>query len=120
MTLRGRWILIGIVTVLMSYLALPSFFSDEARASHWWLGKDGMTLGLDLQGGVHWLLRVDEDAAVQRELERVQSAIADAASEGKVELSASEVKAGALTLHGDLAGLRKIVDENAPSADVDE
>jgi preprotein translocase subunit SecD len=119
-TVRNRWILIGAVTVLMSWLALPSFFSDEARASHWWLGKDGMTLGLDLQGGVHWLLRVDEDAAVQRELERIQSSVAEAANDAKTEIKSSDVKAGVLTLHGDVAALRKIAEQSAPSADVDE
>jgi preprotein translocase subunit SecD len=119
-TLRGRWILIGIVTVMMAYLALPSFFSDEARASHWWLRKDGMTLGLDLQGGIHWLLRVDSDAAVQRELEKIQSTIADEASEAKTEFGGAEIKGATLTLRGDLAGLRKLLDENTQSVDVDE
>jgi len=119
-TLRSRWILIGVVTLVMAYLSLPSFFSDEQRANHWWLGKDGMTLGLDLQGGIHWLLRVDQDAVTQRELEKIASGISDAASEGKVELTSSEVKAGVLTLKGDLPGLRKLIDETAPGVDVDE
>ncbi|MFI5315518.1 MAG: protein translocase subunit SecD [Myxococcota bacterium] len=119
MTLRGRWILIGIVTVVMGYLSLPSFFSDEARASHWWLAKDGMTLGLDLQGGIHWLLRVDADAAVQRELEKIQSNIADEASEAKTEYGGSALKDDTLVVHGDLAGLRKLLDQN-PQVDVDE
>jgi preprotein translocase subunit SecD len=119
-SLRARWILIGVVSVLMLWMAAPSFFSDQARADHWWLSKNGVTLGLDLQGGVHWLLRVDEDAAVQRELEKIQGSIQDAATEGKVELKSSEAKAGSLTLHGDLPGLRKIVDDTAASVDVDE
>jgi preprotein translocase subunit SecD len=119
-TLRGRWILIAVVTVVMTYLALPSFFSEEARASHWWLRKDGMTLGLDLQGGIHWLLRVDADAAVQRELEKIQSTVTDAASEAKVELTGGEIKGDTLILRGDIPGLRKVLDDSAQSVDVDE
>jgi len=120
-SLRGRWILIAVVTVTMTYLSLPSFFSDEDRASHWWLRQDGMTLGLDLQGGIHWLLRIDTDAAVQRELEKVASGVSDSAEEGKVALASSVVKDGALTLRGDLPGLRKILEESAgESVDVEE
>jgi preprotein translocase subunit SecD len=119
-TLRGRWILIAIVTVAMAYLALPSFFSEEQRASHWWLRKDGMTLGLDLQGGIHWLLRVDEDAAVQRELEKIQTTLGDAASEAKTEIAGTEIKGDTLVVKGDLPALRKLIDENVQSVDVDE
>src|SRR5262249_28094847 len=104
MSLRSRWILIGAITLVMAYWSLPSFFSEEQRAEHWWLRKDGMTLGLDLQGGIHWLLRVDQDAALQHELEKVASSVSDAAGEAKVELTSSEVKAGKLTLKGDLPG----------------
>jgi len=119
-TLRNRWILIGVVTVMMTYLALPSFFPEKERGKHWWLRSEGMTLGLDLQGGVHWLLRVDEKAAVQRELEKVQATITDAATEAKVSLAGAEVKGDALILKGDVPGLRKIVDENVRIVDVDE
>ena len=120
MTLRGRWILIGVVTLMMSYLALPSFFPERERGQHWWLRGDGITLGLDLQGGVHWLLRVDEKAAVQRELEKVQATITDAATEAKVPLESPEIKGDTVVLHGDLSGLRKIIDDNVRVVDVDE
>jgi len=119
-TLRGRWILIGVVTLMMSYLALPSFFPERERGQHWWLRGDGITLGLDLQGGVHWLLRVDEKAAVQRELEKVQATITDAATEAKVPLESPEIKGDTVVLHGDLSGLRKIIDDNVRVVDVDE
>ncbi|HTO70409.1 MAG TPA: protein translocase subunit SecD [Myxococcota bacterium] len=121
MTLRSRWIMIGAVTVMMVWLALPSFLpAPKAGEEHWWLPKKGMRLGLDLQGGIHWLLRVDQDAAVKRELEKVQSSIADAASDGKIELKSGEVKGDQLFLHGDVPGLRKLVEANAPNVDVDE
>ena len=92
MSLRSRWILIGVVTLTMAYLALPSFFPESERGKHWWLRAEGMTLGLDLQGGVHWLLRVDTDAAIQRELEKLQTTIADAATEAKLTVDGFEIK----------------------------
>ncbi|HTO07282.1 MAG TPA: protein translocase subunit SecD [Myxococcota bacterium] len=120
MTLRNRWILIGAVTAIMAYLSLPSFFPEDQRNAHWWLRGDGMTLGLDLQGGIHWLLRVDTDAAVQRELEKVASAVTDAAGEQKLEGVTTEIKGDTLLLHGDTPAIRKLLDENAPQVDVDE
>ena len=121
MSLRARWIMIGTITVLMAYLALPSFFSQEQRdAGHWWLRQDGITLGLDLQGGVHWLLRIDSDTAVQQELKKLKSNVETWAEEGKVALTSAEVKGESLDLRGDLPGLRKLVDENLDIVDVAE
>ena len=121
MTLRSRWILIGVVTLSMAYLALPSFFPESERGKHWWLRAEGMTLGLDLQGGVHWLLRVDTDAAIQRELEKLQTTIADAASEAKLSPPSFEIKGATLVVKGgDIGALRKLVDDNVQIANVEE
>ncbi len=75
MTLRWRGIWVGLLAVSMAYLALPSFFSDEERLESGWIRDEGLNLGLDLQGGIHWLLRIDTNTAVRQELERVQSVL---------------------------------------------
>ncbi len=121
MSLRARWIMIGSITVLMAYLALPSFFSQEERdADHWWLREEGLTLGLDLQGGVHWLLRIDADTAVAQELKRLKSSIEGWAEDAKVAVAGAEIAGDSLELRGDVAALRKIVDENLQIVDVAE
>ena len=73
MTLRWRGIWVGLLAVMMAYLALPSFFSDEERLASGWIRDEALNLGLDLQGGIHWLLRIDTRTAVRQEMERVHS-----------------------------------------------
>ncbi len=75
MTLRWRGIWVGLLAVSMAYFALPSFFSDEERLESGWIRDEGLNLGLDLQGGIHWLLRIDTNTAVRQEMERVQSVL---------------------------------------------
>ena len=48
------------------------------------LGAKPMYLGLDLRGGVHFLLQVDMDAAIDQALERYQSDIRSTLRENKV------------------------------------
>jgi preprotein translocase subunit SecD len=113
--------MIGSIVFLMIYLSLPTFFSQEQRdAGHWWLRQDGITLGLDLQGGVHWLLRIDTETAVQQELTKLKGNIEGWAEEGKIALASAELKAETLELRGDLPGLRKIIDDNLQIVDVTE
>jgi SecD/SecF fusion protein len=63
---------IGMLAVLIVFSVLaivPSFYPD---APGWWkkyLAPDGLKLGLDLQGGIHLVLRVDLDKAVENSLE---------------------------------------------------
>ena len=121
MSLRARWILIGAITGLMAWLSLPSFFSQAQRdAGHWWLREDGLTLGLDLQGGVHWLLRIDSETAVQQELKKLKGNAEGWAEEAKISLASAELAGDSLELRGDLAGLRKVVDDNLQIVDISE
>ena len=106
----------------MAYLALPSFFPQSERdASTGGCAPTGMTLGLDLQGGVHWLLRVDTDAAIQRELEKLQSDHRRRRERGEGHARrASRSRATTLIVKGgDLGALRKLVDDNVQIANVD-
>jgi len=77
LTLRTRGIWVGFLTLVMLYLALPSFFSDQERLESGWIRDQGLNLGLDLQGGIHWLLRIDTNTAVRQEMERVQFVLRD-------------------------------------------
>ncbi len=121
MSLRARWIMIGAITAMMVYLALPSFFSQATLdEKHWWLRDEGLTLGLDLQGGVHWLLRIDSETAIAQELKRLSSSIAGLAEDAKIPLVSDELEGDSLVLRGDVAALRKLVDENLEIVDVSE
>lgn len=120
MSLRARWILIAVTTALMAWFALPSFFPTQAREGRWWLRSEGVALGLDLQGGIHWLLRIDDQTAIAQELAKLKGNLETLAEEGKVTLAGAQVANAALELRGDLPGLRKLVEENIEIVDVEE
>ena len=59
----------------------PSFYKD---APEWWtkyLAPQGLKLGLDLQGGMHVVLRVDLDKAVENSLDLAASDLKDGLAE---------------------------------------
>ena len=68
-----RTAIILIVTVLGIFLAIPNFFSKETTAN-WpsFLPHDGMTLGLDLQGGSYLLLQVNRESIITERLKEVR------------------------------------------------
>jgi len=68
-SLKWRAVLICSVIVLALVYILPTF----TRVPIWWqdnLPAEKISLGLDLQGGVHLLLEVEADKAVENTLER--------------------------------------------------
>jgi preprotein translocase subunit SecD len=58
MSLRAKVIWISTIAILMALLAFPSFFTEDKRRSSLLIPDQGISLGLDLQGGIHWLLKI--------------------------------------------------------------
>jgi len=78
--LRGRLLLLLVVTVVSVILALPSFpwlyqkLPDGVKRV---LSHRGLSLGLDLQGGIHLVLEVEEERAVEIAVDRFRKAVDD-------------------------------------------
>jgi preprotein translocase subunit SecD len=78
--LRGRLLLLLVVTVVSVILALPSFpwlyqsLPDDIKRV---LSHRGLSLGLDLQGGIHLVLEVEEERAVEIAVDRIRKAMDD-------------------------------------------
>ncbi|MEQ1795526.1 MAG: protein translocase subunit SecD [Nitrospira sp.] len=76
----GRFALLALVVVLSVVFFLPSYkplyqgLPDWARKI---LPDKGITLGLDLQGGIHMVMEVDEDRAVEIAVERSVNSLQD-------------------------------------------
>ncbi len=76
----GRFALLALVVVLSVVFFLPSYkplyqaLPDWARKI---LPDKGITLGLDLQGGIHMVMEVDEDRAVEIAVERSVTSLQD-------------------------------------------
>ncbi|MBL7687436.1 MAG: protein translocase subunit SecD [Bdellovibrionaceae bacterium] len=52
----------------------------------WWPTKDKMTMGLDIQGGLHLVLKVDVDGALKQDATRVMSTIRTDLEREKVQV----------------------------------
>ncbi|MDR4482007.1 MAG: protein translocase subunit SecD [Nitrospirales bacterium] len=78
--LRGRLLLLFGVTVVSAILALPSFpglFQSLPDGVKRVLSHRGLSLGLDLQGGIHLVLEVEEERAVEIAVDRIRKAVED-------------------------------------------
>jgi SecD/SecF fusion protein len=74
-----------VTVILFSVMTIvPSFYPD---APQWWkkyLAPEGLKLGLDLQGGMHLVLRVDLDKAVENSLELAASDLKEGLAEKNI------------------------------------
>ena len=69
-------ILILATVALGVILAIPNFFEEDTVAA-WpeWLPKNQMVLGLDLQGGSHILLRVEQEGLIEERMDTLRDDI---------------------------------------------
>jgi len=83
----SRWQIFAIIAVILAGFAYasPNLMSQSVRDSlPNWLPNDAMTLGLDLQGGSHILMQVDEAAMRTEKLEALQDDIRRSLREEKI------------------------------------
>ncbi len=85
----GRFFLLGIVVVLSIVFFVPSYPGLYQGLPDWakkFLPSKGITLGLDLQGGIHLVLEVEEDRAVEIAVDRSVAAMQDLLTEKKLAI----------------------------------
>ncbi len=63
--LRWKFILMAALIVFAAVLLMPSFYSNTPQWFKKYVYQEGLKLGLDLQGGMHLILKVDVDQAVR-------------------------------------------------------
>jgi len=90
--LRVRLGLVTSLVVLFAWLTLANFIPKEQRLASDWLPDDSLRLGLDLQGGIHWVVGVDLHIAVERELEFVRRNMSESLAEDGVVPTRIEVE----------------------------
>jgi len=76
--IRTRLILLITISIVSLILSIPSFPSIYQTLPDWAkqvLSDRGLALGLDLQGGIHLVLEVEEDRAVELAVDRSKKAI---------------------------------------------
>ena len=74
MTTGMRWQVgsVALLLVLFSFLTFANFVDKQTRLDSPLLPDDGIRWGLDLQGGIHWVVGVGLDEAIGHELEYVR------------------------------------------------
>jgi len=97
-SLRLRLIAVSASVLFLSYFAAANCFSEQTRLANPWIPDAGIRLGLDLQGGIHWVVGVKLDSAVTHELEFQRNALVDQLKEEGVELGPTHVEGGELRI----------------------
>ena len=86
--IRGRLILILLTVVASIVFALPST-PVYSKLPSWWgrfFPSKGVTLGLDLQGGMHLVLEVEAEKAVDNAVERNLLSLKESLEEQKINV----------------------------------
>ena len=96
-----RWRVIGVVAAILlcGWYTVANFFPAETRRATALLPDHVMRLGLDLQGGIHWVLSPDLDVAIAHELDVLGGGIrAVLEDEKKIEPKRIAVEDGRLVV----------------------
>jgi preprotein translocase subunit SecD len=83
---RGRLILLTLAVILSIVLFIPSTPLFQHMPDWWkkYLPSKGITLGLDLQGGIHLVLEVEADRAVEIAVDRLVTNMTDLFADKKI------------------------------------
>ena len=96
--LRLRLASVAATVLLLSYFAAANCFSEQTRLASPLIPDAGIRLGLDLQGGIHWVIGVKLDEAVAHELEFQRNALVEQLTADGVTLGATSVVDGHLRI----------------------
>jgi len=92
--LRLRVASVAALLLVLAWLAAMNFVPAATRLASPLLPDSAMRLGLDLQGGIHWVLGVKLDVAEEHELDYVRDGLQASADDGDFALAAAEVVEG--------------------------
>jgi len=91
MSLRGRMIWVSAVLLLFGYYAIANFASEETRIESPWVPDNDLRLGLDLRGGIHWVIGVKLGATEEHELSFLKNLLEDSLESDNVVVGATDV-----------------------------
>jgi len=97
-SVRWKLVWVSALLVLFAFVSAANFIpkADRVDSSFW--PDDGLRLGLDLRGGIHWVVGVQLDNAIKQELEFVRKSISEQLEEDGLALGSSTVENLQLTL----------------------
>ncbi len=91
---------VAVLVLLLGYLAAANFVPRDARlASPLW-PDNGLRLGLDLQGGIHWVLGVQLGAAERHEIDFQRGQLEEYLREEQIAFEAVTAEEGQIRVLG--------------------
>jgi preprotein translocase subunit SecD len=94
---------VGLILVLMAVLSVvtvSNFVPKETRQQSEFWPDEGLRLGLDLQGGINWVVGVKIEEAIQHELEFLRDSLVESLADQGVQAGSIVVKPGQLEVAG--------------------
>ena len=85
---KWRWLVVAGAVLLSLWWMAPQFIDHKA----WWLSKEKLVYGLDIQGGLHLVLGVNVDDVLEQKLDRSKNAIVEFLNEEKVVVEEHSLK----------------------------
>ncbi|PIE60196.1 MAG: protein translocase subunit SecDF [Desulfobulbus propionicus] len=117
---------IGLVLTLILFSLMTLVPSFYPKAPQWWkkyLAPEGLKLGLDLQGGMHLVLRVDLEKAIENSLDLAGSDFKNGLTEKKIsavrmKTSSPDMVVYTLPNTGAVDEVKNIVTNDFPNLDI--
>ncbi|MHB8138859.1 MAG: protein translocase subunit SecD [Smithellaceae bacterium] len=122
-SLPVRIAITAVVCLAALYFLIPTFISDIPSPWNQYLPKEKIHLGLDLQGGMHLVLEIDTDKALEAMMERTSNDLKESLMENKVRFRKVEKAQGAtisleLTDSDGKPTLEKVLKDQFPDLEI--
>ena len=122
-SLKIRVAITLIVCLGALYFLIPTFISNIPSPWNQYLPKEKIHLGLDLQGGMHLVLEIDTDKALEAMVERTSNDLKESLMDGKVRFRNMEKAKGAtisleLTDSSGKTALEKLLHDKYPDLEI--
>ena len=123
-SLKIRIAITAVVCLSALYFLLPTLIPQLPTPWNGYFPKDKIHLGLDLQGGMHLLMEIDTDKAMESMMERTANDLKESLMENKVRFRNVEKAKGA-TISLQLAesagknALDKVLQDHYPDLEID-
>jgi len=123
-TLKWKTALLVFMILIAGIILTPSLYKGAPEWMSKYIAPEGLNLGLDLQGGMHLILKVDLEKAVENTLDLAAADLKEALAEKKitaVRTTSSDPHKAVFTLPntGALETVRTLVADDFPNLNID-
>ena len=77
---KARWVIISIAFLICFWWILPNFTTDKK----WWISKEKLTYGLDIQGGLHLVMEINVEEVIKSKITRAKNTVVEIFEKEKI------------------------------------